>query len=82
MALHLPRSVKAALLSMWDLLTSASPLLIAGAGLIWLAYWWLDPMPPKHLTLVTGPEQSAYAEMGEQSPTAHREAETAKAHRG
>ena len=66
MALHLPRSVKAALLSMWDLLTSASPLLIAGAGLIWLAYWWLDPMPPKHLTLVTGPEQSAYAEMGEQ----------------
>ncbi len=66
MSLHLPRPVKAALLAFWDLFTSASPLLFAGAGLIWLAYWWLDPMPPKHLTLVTGPEQSAYAEMGEQ----------------
>jgi TRAP transporter TAXI family solute receptor len=66
MSLHLPRSVKAALLAFWDLFTSASPLLFAGAGLIWLAYWWLDPMPPQHLTLVTGPTQSAYADMGEQ----------------
>ena len=66
MSLHLPRPVKAALLGFWDLFTSASPLLFAGAGLIWLAYWWLNPMPPKQLTLLTGPEQSAYAEMGEQ----------------
>ncbi len=66
MPLHLPRPVKAAFLAFWDLFTSASPLLFAGAGLIWLAYWWLDPMPPKHLTLATGPAQSAYAEMGEQ----------------
>jgi TRAP transporter TAXI family solute receptor len=66
MSFHLPRPVKAALLGFWDLFTSASPLLFAGAGLIWLAYWWLNPMPPKHLTLLTGPEQSAYAEMGGQ----------------
>ena len=66
MSLHLPRPVKAALLGFWDLFTSASPLLFAGAGLIWLAYWWLNPMPPKQLSLLTGPEQSAYAEMGEQ----------------
>lgn len=66
MSLHLPRPVKAALLGFWDLFTSASPLLFAGAGLIWLAYWWLNPMPPKQLTLLTGPEQSAYAEMGDQ----------------
>lgn len=66
MSLHLPRPVKAALLAFWDLFTSASPLLFAGAGLLWLAYWWLNPVPPKHLTLVTGPEQSAYADMGEQ----------------
>lgn len=66
MSLHLPRPVKAALLGFCDLFTSASPLLFAGAGLIWLAYWWLNPMPPKQLTLLTGPEQSAYAEMGEQ----------------
>ncbi|WP_296510995.1 TAXI family TRAP transporter solute-binding subunit [Rhodoferax sp.] len=66
MSFHLPQPVKAALLGFWDLFTSASPLLFAGAGLIWLAYWWLNPMPPKHLTLLTGPEQSAYAEMGGQ----------------
>lgn len=66
MSRHLPRPVKAALLGFWDLFTSASPLLFAGAGLIWLAYWWLNPMPPKQLTLLTGPEQSAYAEMGDQ----------------
>ena len=66
MSLHLPRPVKAALLGFWDLFTSASPLLFAGAGLIWLAYWWLNPMPPKQLSLLTGPEQSAYAEMGDQ----------------
>ncbi|MDZ7893053.1 MAG: TAXI family TRAP transporter solute-binding subunit [Rhodoferax sp.] len=66
MSLHLPRPVKAAFLGFWDLFTSASPLLFAGAGLIWLAYWWLNPMPPKQLTLLTGPEQSAYAEMGDQ----------------
>ena len=66
MSLHLPRPVKAALLGFWDLFTSASPLLFAGAGLIWLAYWWLNPMPPKQLTLLTGPDQSAYAEMGDQ----------------
>lgn len=61
---HLPRSVRHVLLSLRDLLTSASPLVLAAAGLLWLAYWWLDPMPPKHLTLATGPEQSAYAELG------------------
>jgi len=43
-----------------------APCCLRVPGCIWLAYWWLDPMPPKHLTLVTGPEQSAYAEMGEQ----------------
>jgi hypothetical protein len=60
----LPRSVHHVLLSLRDLLTSASPLVLAAAALLWLAYWWLDPMPPKRLTLATGPEQSAYAELG------------------
>src|SRR6185369_15628656 len=29
-----------------------------------LAYVWLDPTPPKHVRLATGPAQSAYAEFG------------------
>lgn len=61
----LPKSVRYVLLSLRDLLTSASPFVIAAAGLLWLAYWWLDPMPPKKITLATGPAQSAYAEFGQ-----------------
>ena len=29
-----------------------------------LAYLWLDPTPPKRVTLATGPAQSAYDEFG------------------
>lgn len=61
----LPKSVRSALLSLRDLITSASPFVIAAAGLLWLAYWWLDPMPPKKIVLATGPSQSAYAEFGQ-----------------
>jgi hypothetical protein len=32
--------------------------------LLALAYWWLDPNPPKKVTLATGPAQSAYEEFG------------------
>ncbi|MDZ7937615.1 MAG: TAXI family TRAP transporter solute-binding subunit [Rhodoferax sp.] len=68
----LPRSVRAALLGAWDLITSASPLVIAAAGLLWLAYWWLDPMPPKTITLATGPAQSAYSDFAERYAKALR----------
>ena len=33
-------------------------------GLLVAAYWWLDPQPPRHVTLATGPAGSAYAEFG------------------
>ena len=33
-------------------------------ALLTLAYWWLDPNPPKQVTLATGPAQSAYSEFG------------------
>lgn len=62
---QLPKSLRYVLLSLRDLLASASPFVIAAAGLVWLAYWWLDPMPPKTITLATGPAQSAYAEFGQ-----------------
>lgn len=69
---QLPRSVRTALLATWDLITSASPLVIAAVGLLWLAYWWLDPMPPKTITLATGPAQSAYSDFGERYAKALR----------
>ncbi len=52
------------LLSLRDLVLSAGPFALLAVGLLALAYWWLDPMPPKQVTLATGPAQSAYAEFG------------------
>ena len=47
-----------------DLIMSAGPFAFLGVGLVILAYWWLNPTPPKTVTLATGPAQSAYAEFG------------------
>jgi hypothetical protein len=52
------------LLSLRDLLISAGPVALLAVGLLVLAYWWLDPNPPKRVTLATGPAQSAYEEFG------------------
>ncbi|WP_137895770.1 TAXI family TRAP transporter solute-binding subunit [Ramlibacter sp. 2FC] len=64
-----PRQVAATarntLLSLRDLLVSAGPLAILAVALLVLAYWWLDPAPPRRVRLATGPAQSAYAEFGQ-----------------
>lgn len=52
------------LVSLRDLLISAGPIALLTLGLLALAYWWLDPNPPKRVTLATGPAQSAYDEFG------------------
>jgi hypothetical protein len=52
------------LLSIRDILISAGPVALLAVGLLVLAYWWLEPNPPKKVTLATGPAQSAYAEFG------------------
>src|SRR6476469_8227950 len=58
------RSIRFTLLSIRDLLVSAGPVVVLAVGLLALAYWWLDPNPPKRVTLATGPAQSAYEEFG------------------
>lgn len=52
------------LLSLRDLLVTAGPVLLLGLVLVALAYRVLDPTPPRHMTLATGPAQGAYAEFG------------------
>jgi TRAP-type uncharacterized transport system substrate-binding protein len=52
------------LLSLRDLLISAGPVALLAVGLLVLAYWWLEPNPPKKVTLATGPAQSAYEAFG------------------
>ena len=59
------QAVKFRLLSLRDLLISAGPFIVLAAVLLALAYWWLDPQPPRRIRLATGPEQSAYARFGQ-----------------
>lgn len=60
----MPRTIRYTLLSLRDLLVSFGPFALLTVALLVLAYWWLDPNPPKHVILATGPEQSAYDEFG------------------
>jgi TRAP transporter TAXI family solute receptor len=59
-----PRTLKLILLSIRDLIASAGPIIFLVIGLLIAAYWWLQPQPPKHVTLATGPTGSAYAQFG------------------
>ena len=60
----MPRAVRYTLLSLRDLALSAGPFALLAIGLLLLAYLWLDPTPPRRVTLATGPAQSAYDEFG------------------
>ncbi len=52
------------LLYLRDMGNTVWPFALLAALLLTLAYWWLDPNPPKRVVLATGPAQSAYDEFG------------------
>lgn len=60
----LPRLIKLLLLGLRDLLASAGPVVLLAIGILVAAYWYLQPQPPRTVTLATGPAGSAYAEFG------------------
>jgi TRAP transporter TAXI family solute receptor len=60
----MPHNIRYTLLSLRDLLASIGPFALLTLLLLALAYWWLDPNPPKRVVLATGPAQSAYDEFG------------------
>ena len=60
----LPSDLKYTLLSLRDLAISIGPFVLLAVLLLALAYWWLNPVPPKRVILATGPAQSAYDEFG------------------
>jgi TRAP-type uncharacterized transport system substrate-binding protein len=57
-------TIRYALVSTRELLVSAGPVAALAVGLLVLAYLWLNPNPPKKVTLATGPAQSAYDQFG------------------
>ena len=58
------KTIRYTLLSLRDLAVSVGPFIFLAVLLLSLAYWWLNPNPPKRVTLATGPSQSAYEEFG------------------
>jgi TRAP transporter TAXI family solute receptor len=65
LARHIKESLHLWLLSLRDMLASAGPVLVLAVGLLAAAYWWLDPQPPRTVTLATGPVGSAYDAFGQ-----------------
>ena len=55
-------------------LSTSAPFVLLACTLVALAYWLLDPNPPRRVVLATGVAQGAYAEFG------HRYAERLKQH--
>lgn len=51
--------------SLRDMLASVGPVAVLAFALVAGAYWWLDPQPPRTVTLATGPAGSAYAAFGQ-----------------
>jgi hypothetical protein len=58
------QALRNTLVSIRELLISAGPFAVLAVALLVLAYLWLDPTPPRRVTLATGPAQSAYDEFG------------------
>ena len=50
--------------SMREFMLAATPFMLLGALLLWIAYELLDPTPPRRVVLATGPAQGAYTEFG------------------
>ena len=65
--LHHPlrQALRLTVLDARDMLASIGPVLLLVGVLLAAAYWWLDPRPPRTVTLATGPAGSAYAEFGQ-----------------
>jgi TRAP transporter TAXI family solute receptor len=64
MVRSMSKTIRYTLLSLRDLAVSAGPFIVLAVTLLVLAYWWLDPNPPKRVVLATGPAQSAYEAFG------------------
>jgi len=60
----MPRTIRETLISARELVATAGPVVLVAAAVLALAYWLLDPEPPRRVVLGTGPERSAYEEFG------------------
>jgi TRAP transporter TAXI family solute receptor len=61
---HMSKILKFTQFSMRDLFVAAAPTIALIAAVCLLAYWLVDPAPPRTVRLATGQDNSAYAEFG------------------
>ena len=54
------------IVSLRDLVVASGPTILMVLAAVLLAYWWVDPAPPRSLRLATGQENSAYEQFGQQ----------------
>jgi len=60
----MPPKFRHTLVSARELLITAGPLIVVTLALLVVAYWVLQPNPPRHMVLATGGQRGAYAEFG------------------
>lgn len=60
----MPKTIRYTVVAVRELFVSAGPFIVLAVVLLLVAYWWLNPNPPKTVRLATGPAQSAYDEFG------------------
>ena len=61
----MPRVFRHALVSVRDLAVTAGPFVLLALAMLALAFWFLDPTPPRRVVLLTGPDQSAFDAFGQ-----------------
>ena len=61
---HMPSMLRHTRVSVHDLLATVGPFVLLALVLLVIAYWLLNPTPPRHMVLATGAERGAYAEFG------------------
>jgi ABC-type nitrate/sulfonate/bicarbonate transport system substrate-binding protein len=64
-----PKLGKFSLVSLRDLLAASLPTILLVLAACVVAYIVVDPAPPRHVTLATGQENSAYEEFGRKYAT-------------
>ena len=61
----MPRVLRYALVSLREFAVTAGPFAVLAVGLLALAYWILNPTPPRHVVMATGPQRSAAQGFGD-----------------
>ena len=60
----MPRVIRDTLISVREMLITGGPFIALAAALLFGAYYFLKPTPPKRVVLATGPDQGAYTAFG------------------